>query len=117
MACEQTQPPWQDISDHHIQFVSVDDNVQLEVLDWGGDGRPVVLLAGLGNTAHVYDELAPKLAGDYHVYGIIKETGTEAFTPTLGYASFVIVAAVLIFYVCVGGIFMVGMKPAEGKAA
>jgi len=39
----------------------VDDNVKLEVLDWGGTGRPLVLLAGLGNTAHVFDDFAPKL--------------------------------------------------------
>src|SRR5207244_5057719 len=48
------------------------ENVRLEVLDWGGAGRSVVLLAGGGNTAHVFDELAPKLATDYHVYGITR---------------------------------------------
>ena len=53
---------WQrDKSPHTVQFVSVDKNVKLEVLDWGGSGRPVVLLAGLGNTAHVFDDFAPKL--------------------------------------------------------
>src|SRR5258707_4207643 len=30
------------------------------VLDWGGSGRPVVLLAGLGFTAHVFDGFAEK---------------------------------------------------------
>jgi hypothetical protein len=37
---------WQDPSPHSIRFVTVDDGVQLEVLDWGGKGRAVVLLAG-----------------------------------------------------------------------
>ena len=46
--------------------------MRLEVLDWGGSGRPLVLLAGLGNTAHVFDEFAPKLAGTFHVYGITR---------------------------------------------
>jgi ribonuclease BN (tRNA processing enzyme) len=32
----------------------------------------LVLLAGGGNTAHVFDELAPKLATDYHVHGITR---------------------------------------------
>jgi pimeloyl-ACP methyl ester carboxylesterase len=50
----------------------VDKNVRLEVLDWGGSGRPVVLLAGGGNTAHVFDEFAPKLTANYHVYGITR---------------------------------------------
>jgi pimeloyl-ACP methyl ester carboxylesterase len=52
--------------------VSVEKNVQLEVLDWGGSGRPVILLAGGGSTAHVFDGFAPKLAARWHVYGITR---------------------------------------------
>src|SRR5262249_24984956 len=63
---------WRDPSPHRVQFVTVEENVRLEVLDWGGSGRPLVLLAGLGNTAHVFDEFTPKLVGDYHVYGITR---------------------------------------------
>jgi pimeloyl-ACP methyl ester carboxylesterase len=69
-----TQRPaaWQDPSPHRVRFVAVDRDVQLEVLDWGGAGRPVVLLAGGGFTAHVYDEFAPKLTAYGHVYGITR---------------------------------------------
>jgi non-heme chloroperoxidase len=63
---------WHDPSPHTVQFVTVDNNVKLEVLDWGGSGRPLVLLAGLGNTAHVFDDFAPKLTPEYHVYGITR---------------------------------------------
>src|SRR5262245_6774246 len=63
---------WHDPSPHTVQFVTVDKDVRLEVLDWGGTGRPVVLLAGGGNTAHVFDEFAPKLRADYHIYGITR---------------------------------------------
>src|SRR3972149_8748496 len=63
---------WRDPSPHTIQFVTVDKDVRLEVLDWGGPGRPVVLLAGGGNTAHIFDEFAPKLTSNYHVYGITR---------------------------------------------
>jgi pimeloyl-ACP methyl ester carboxylesterase len=52
------------------QFVPVQTDVKLEVLDWGGSGRPLIFLAGMGNDAHVYDRFAPKLTGKYHVYGI-----------------------------------------------
>ena len=48
---------WHDPSPHSIQFVTVAKDVRLEVLDWGGSGQPVVLLAGLGDTAHVFDNL------------------------------------------------------------
>jgi hypothetical protein len=62
---------WKDPSRHTMQFVTVDKTtnkpVNLEVLDWGGSGRPLVLLAGLGNTAHVFDKFAPKLTATHHV--------------------------------------------------
>lgn len=63
---------WLDPSPHRTQFIKVENNVRLEVLDWGGSGRPLVLLAGLGNTAHVFDKFAPKLSAAYHVYGITR---------------------------------------------
>ena len=34
---------WQDPSRHQIRFVNVDQGVTLEVLDWGGSGRPILL--------------------------------------------------------------------------
>jgi non-heme chloroperoxidase len=63
---------WLDPSPHRTQFIAVENNVKLEVLDWGGLGTPLVLLAGLGNTAHVFDKFAPKLSTAYHVYGITR---------------------------------------------
>ena len=61
-----------DTSPHKVQFVTVDKNVKLEVLDWGGTGRPLVFLAGLGGTAHDYDTLAPKFTDHHHVYAITR---------------------------------------------
>jgi non-heme chloroperoxidase len=54
------------------QFVTVEQDVKLEVLDWGGTGRPLVFLAGLGNDAHVFDKFAPKFTANHHVYGITR---------------------------------------------
>ena len=64
--------PWTDPSPHAARFVSVEEDVRLEVLDWCGAGRPIVLLAGGGDTAHVFDEFAPKLAATFHVVGITR---------------------------------------------
>jgi pimeloyl-ACP methyl ester carboxylesterase len=64
--------PSVDSSPHVVRFIQVASNVKLEVLDWGGRGRPLVLLAGLENTAHVFDNFAPKLTTNYHVYGITR---------------------------------------------
>ncbi len=59
-----------DSTPHKIQFVSVDKGVKVEVLDWGGSGQPLILLPGLGDTAHVFDNFALKLTPSYHVLGI-----------------------------------------------
>src|SRR5882762_9851777 len=71
-AYSQASASWRDPSSHVVRFVTVEKGVRLEVLDWGGSGTPVVLLAGGGNTAHVFDEFAPKLTANYHVYGITR---------------------------------------------
>jgi hypothetical protein len=42
-----------DTSQHDVQFIAVEDHVELEVLDWGGSGRPLVLLPG-DNTNATY---------------------------------------------------------------
>ena len=55
-----------------VRFVPVEPGIKLEVKDWGGTGRPVVLLAGLGGTLHSFDGFAPKLTARYHVYGITR---------------------------------------------
>jgi pimeloyl-ACP methyl ester carboxylesterase len=55
-----------------VRFITVEPGVKLEVKDWGGTGRPVVLLAGLGGTLHGFDQFAPRLTGKYHVYGITR---------------------------------------------
>jgi pimeloyl-ACP methyl ester carboxylesterase len=68
---QQATPP-DDVSRHTVHFVGVDNNVTLEVLDWGGSGKPLVLVAGLGGTAHDFDQFAPQLSGTCHVYGITR---------------------------------------------
>lgn len=79
------QKLWHDPSPHKIQFISVDKDVKLEVLDWGGTGRVLVLLAGLGDTAHVFDDFAPKLTPEFHVYGITRRGFGASSHPESGY--------------------------------
>jgi non-heme chloroperoxidase len=76
---------WKDPSPHTAQFITVDNNVKLEVLDWGGSGRPLVLLTGLGNTAHIFDKFALKLTPAYHVYGITRRGYGRSSAPATGY--------------------------------
>lgn len=85
-ASAQQSVPWHDPSRHKVQFVTVEENVQLEVLDWGGTGRPFVLLAGRGFTAHVFDGFAEKLTNLYHVYGITRRGFGASSKPKSGYS-------------------------------
>jgi pimeloyl-ACP methyl ester carboxylesterase len=70
-----------------VQFVPVEADVKLEVLDWGGKGRPVVFLAALGADAHEFDEFAPKFAGTHHVYGITRRGFGGSSKPENGYSN------------------------------
>ena len=78
---------WTDQSPHTAEKITVDKNVNFEVLDWGGSGKPLVFLAGLGNTAHVFDKFAPKFRDAYHVYGVTRRGFGASSVPTSGYSA------------------------------
>jgi pimeloyl-ACP methyl ester carboxylesterase len=80
---------WTHASPHAVQFVTVDKDVKLEVLDWDGpsdgQGRTLVMLAGNGNTAHAFDQFVQKLTAQYHVYGITRRGFGASSAPASGY--------------------------------
>lgn len=55
-----------------VKMVQVEPGVKVETLDWGGSGRPVLLLAGLGNTGHAFFKIIPALKQRYHVYSMTR---------------------------------------------
>ena len=67
LAVSRTAPAQTDSSPHKIQLVAVEEGVRLEVLDWGGLGKPLIFLAGNGDTAHAFDNFAPKFTSQNHV--------------------------------------------------
>jgi non-heme chloroperoxidase len=73
------------IANHKVEFVTISDSVKLEVLDWGGSGAPMLFLAGLGNTAHVFDDFAPRFTDDYHVYALTRRGFGASSQPKNGY--------------------------------
>lgn len=56
--------------------------VSLHFVDWGGQGSDLLLLAGLDDSARIYDELAPLLATQHHVMALTRRGfGHSALTP------------------------------------
>jgi non-heme chloroperoxidase len=84
-AASQSNASWRDPSPHHVRWITVDSSVRLEVLDWEGSGPPLVLL-GCYLSAHSYDEFAPKLTNQFHVYGITRRGIGASDKPATGYA-------------------------------
>lgn len=65
-------------------FVNAGD-VKLHILDWGGVGRHLVLLTGIGATAKYYGSLAPKLAERFKVTGLTRRGHGRSDRPATGY--------------------------------
>jgi non-heme chloroperoxidase len=80
----QAGPAWQDPSPHQVRMVTVDSSVRLEVLDWGGTGRPL-LFVGCYLTGHVFDDIGPKLRDAFHVYAVTRRGVGASDHPPSGY--------------------------------
>lgn len=76
---------WTDPSPHVLRRVTVAPGVQLEVLDWQGTGEPLVFLAGLTHSAHIYDEFAPAFTDRWRVLGITRRGFGASSQPSSGY--------------------------------
>ena len=70
-----------DPSPHKVQFVTVQPGVKLEVLDWGGNGTPLIFLSGLGGTGHSFDGFADRFTGRHHVYAVTRRGFSLSSSP------------------------------------
>src|SRR5436190_12996210 len=73
-----------DKSPHKSGFVNAN-GIKMNYLDWGGTGDVIILLAGLGNDAHVFDEIAPSFTDKFHVIGLTRRGFGETERPAKGY--------------------------------
>lgn len=64
-------------------FITASDGVRLEVLDYGGQGSPILLVSGGGMTAHAFDEFAPRLAAHHRVFAFTRRALGQSDTPPL----------------------------------
>ncbi|MEJ2540930.1 MAG: alpha/beta hydrolase [Gemmatimonadota bacterium] len=63
-------------------FIEVTPGVRLEVLDWGGIGPPLVLLAGAAHSAWVFEDFAPYFTDRRKVVGITRRRHGNSDAPT-----------------------------------
>jgi non-heme chloroperoxidase len=67
-----TSERFPDNSPHSERFVIGSGGTRLHVLDWGGSGPLLLFLPGLGQTAHIFDSLAPQFRDRCHVVGLTR---------------------------------------------
>lgn len=90
-------------------YLKLESGVRLHYLDWGGSGRPIVLLHGLASSCRIWDFTAPILAERFRVvaldqrgHGLSDQPGSYTFTEVTGDLAGVIEALILERPVIVG---------------
>jgi non-heme chloroperoxidase len=69
-----------DPSPHRVGMVAVN-GVRVPYLDWGGSGPALVFLAGLGNSAHIFDDFAPRFTDRFRVLAVTRTGFGESDQP------------------------------------
>lgn len=59
--------------------------IRLHSIDWGGEGKTLVLLAGLGDNVQIFSGLASKLSNDFRVVGLTRRGHGRSERPESGY--------------------------------
>lgn len=80
----QTVTQWADRSPHKSGFVTVN-GVKLHYLDWGGKGEALLFLHGLGDSAHIFDDIAPKFTDHFRVLALTRRGHGQSDKPGIGY--------------------------------
>jgi pimeloyl-ACP methyl ester carboxylesterase len=75
---------WADRSPHKSGFVTVN-GVKLHYLDWGGKGEALLFLHGLGDSAHNFDDIAPRFTDHFRVLALTRRGHGQSDKPETGY--------------------------------
>lgn len=98
--CGVTEPKtdtYHDSAPHTSGFVTVASGVRLHYLNFGGTGDTLLLLAGSGNSAHIYDLFAPLLTDHFHVIALTRRGYGESSQPASGYDTKTLAEDILVF--------------------
>lgn len=75
---------WVDKSPHKSDFATIN-KIRLHYLDWGGKGKALLFLHGSGDSAHIFDDLAPKFTDRFRVLGLTRRGHGKSEKPENGY--------------------------------
>jgi pimeloyl-ACP methyl ester carboxylesterase len=75
---------WGDISLHRSAYADVN-GIQLNYLDWRGKGPPLVMIHGLGDNPHVFDDLAAPLRDHFHLVAYARRGHGDSDAPLESY--------------------------------
>src|SRR5438552_19057590 len=74
-----------------VTYLTLPPSIRLHYLDWGGSGRPLVLLHGLASSCRIWDFTAPPLAEHFHTlaldqrgHGLSDKPGSYTFAEVTG---------------------------------
>lgn len=77
------------------RFIDAAPGVRLEALDSGGDGPPLIFLAGAFATAHVFDTFAPRFISAFRVIAITRRGFGASSRSTIGYSADTLAADII----------------------
>ncbi|MBK8417774.1 alpha/beta hydrolase [Candidatus Villigracilis saccharophilus] len=65
-------------------FVHVN-GIRLHYLDWGGVGRTLIFLTGMGSSAYIFGGFAPRFTNKFRVLALTRRGQGDSDTPETGY--------------------------------
>lgn len=71
-------------SNHKSGFVH-GNGIRLHYLDWGGNGPALIFLAGMGSSAYIFDQIAPRFTDSFRVLALTRRGHGDSDTPETGY--------------------------------
>src|SRR5689334_13162340 len=77
---------FQDRSPHQEYFLEVNGN-RLHYLDWAGQGETLLFVPGSGNSAHIFDDIAPRFSPMYHVLALTRRGHGQSEKPAGDYST------------------------------
>ena len=73
-----------DISSFKSEFANVN-GIRLHYLDWGGNGTALLFLTGMGNSAYIYNQFAPRFSDKFRVIALTRRGHGDSDCPETGY--------------------------------